>query len=287
MNDQQEEDVKHYFWVAVLLAGLILSACIPPAPPADTPVAATMTDTSVVATITSTASPVETQTPALTPTLEFSPTPAVTATPGDLPDMPVKPTPQSSTFQGCPPQGDGGDAQLNLLKNRIDEGNYVPVSFDSIIKLTWPKTTERRDRNTWSPADAAAIGKYEGIPVMVEGYLYGARQSGAESANCHGTAADMSDWHVWLTKTAGEDRTHSIVIETTPRIRAIHKWTLPMMEKIAKDKTLVRISGWLFFDPEHPDQVLKTRGTIWEVHPIMQIEVMQNGQWVPLDDLAQ
>ena len=198
--------------------------------------------------------------------------------------MPNKPVPQSSTFQGCPAQGDGGDAKLNMLKNRIDEGSYVPVSFDSIISLTWPKTTERRDMDSWSPEDAAAIAKYEGIPVMVEGYIYGARQSGAESTNCHGTDAAMSDWHVWLTKTAGEDRTHSIVIETTPRIRALHKWTLPKMEKIAKGQDLVRISGWLFFDPEHPDQILKTRGTIWEIHPIMQIEVMQNGQWVPLDD---
>ena len=48
----------------------------------------------------------------------------------------------------------------------------------------------------------------------------------------------------------------------------------------------VRISGWLMLDPEHPDQVGKTRGTIWEIHPIMQIEVNQNGQWTPLDKLG-
>ena len=37
-------------------------------------------------------------------------------------------------------------------------------------------------------------------------------------------------------------------------------------------------------DPEHPDQISKTRGTIWEIHPIMQIETLKNGAWVPLDD---
>jgi hypothetical protein len=94
----------------------------------------------------------------------------------------------------------------------------------------------------------------------------------------------MNDWHVWFTKTAGEDRTHSIVIEPTPRIRAMHTWTLVKMDKIAKDQLRVRISGWVFFDPEHPDQVLKTRGTIWEIHPVTQIEVMQNNAWVPLDN---
>ena len=38
-------------------------------------------------------------------------------------------------------------------------------------------------------------------------------------------------------------------------------------------------------DPEHPDQVGKTRGTIWEIHPIMFIEVEQQGKWVSLDKL--
>jgi hypothetical protein len=36
-------------------------------------------------------------------------------------------------------------------------------------------------------------------------------------------------------------------------------------------------------DPEHPDQVGKTRGTIWEIHPIMQIETQGLGAWKPLD----
>lgn len=259
-----------------ILISTILSACgVPPIQVTEPPTVVTETFTPV------TPSPTATEAaPTLTPTI--TPTPA----PGGLPDMPNKPVPQSSTFQGCPPEGDGGDSQLNFLKNRTDEGNYVPVMFDAVLNLTWPKTTERRKMDTWSAKDAAVIAKYEGIPVSVEGFLFGAKQSGPESASCHGTASDLTDWHIWLTKTAGEDRTHSIVIETTGRIRALHKWTLPMVEQIAKNQTPVRISGWLFFDPEHPDEVLKTRGTIWEIHPIMQIEVKQNGQWVPLDNLA-
>ena len=261
----------------LILVGTILIACgVAPLPATDTPIVVPATDTPIVAG----PSPTTEAGPTLTPT------PIMTPTPGALPDMPNKPVPQSSTFQGCPPQGDGGDPELNMLKNRIDEGNYVPVSFDSILNLTWPKTTERRNMDTWSAQDAAMIAKYEGIPIVVEGYLFGAVQSGPESTNCHATATDMNDWHVWLTKTAGEDRTHSIVVETTGRIRAMHKWTLSMMKQIAKNQVPVRISGWLFFDPEHPDQVLKTRGTIWEIHPIMQIEAQQNGLWVPLDKLA-
>jgi hypothetical protein len=41
----------------------------------------------------------------------------------------------------------------------------------------------------------------------------------------------------------------------------------------------VRISGWILLDPEHPDQVGKTRATIWEIHPVMKIEVSTGGMW--------
>jgi len=278
-----------------VLASAILSACTaPPIPTTEIPVTATATNTLIVASpsqtatpsLTSTSSPMASSSPTLTASPTLTPTPIVTPIPDGLPDMPDKPVPQSSTFQGCPPVGDGGDSKLNMLKNRIDEGNYVPVTFDAIFNLTWPKTTEQRPMNTWSAEDAAAIAKYEGIPVVVEGFLVRAKKSGSESANCHGTAADMTDWHVWFTKTAGEDRTHSIVIETTPRIRALHKWNFATVGQIAVNQIPVRISGWLFFDPDHPDQINLTRGTIWEIHPVMQIEVLQNSQWVLLDDFV-
>ncbi len=216
--------------------------------------------------------------------LETPTPPTSSGTPGPLPDMPQKPEPRVETFNGCPPEGDGGDPALNRLKNRVDGGNYVPVLFSAIMDLTWPKAIERRDRANWSAGDAAEIAQYEGIPVAVEGYLYGGRESEAESTNCHGSDNDNVDWHVWFTETAGEDRTRSIVVEPTPRSRANHHWTLKQIKQIADNQLKVRISGWVFFDPEHPDQVGKTRGTIWEIHPVMQLEVEQNGQWIALDD---
>jgi len=211
---------------------------------------------------------------------------AANATPGGLPDMPVKPTPKQITFEGCPPEGDGGDPALNMLKNRVDEGDYVPVNFDAIAQLPWPTTIERRDRKNWPEAEAAEVARYEGIPVVVEGFLYNTRSQGPESPNCHGADAEHSDWHIWMVKNAGDDRTASIVVETTPRVRAQHPgWTVQKMNEAENDGLAVRISGWLMLDPEHPDQVGKTRGTIWEIHPVMKIELNDGGQWVLLDDI--
>jgi len=214
--------------------------------------------------------------------------PAMTATPsGSLPDMPTKPVPLDVPINGCPPEGIGGDSEQNLLKNRSDEGNYVPVNFDAIATLTWPVEIQQKERKNWPAKDKAAIGKYEGIPVVVEGYLAGAKESGAESANCSKTTSDMVDWHVWFVKSSGEGRDVSIVVEPTPRSRANHQWTLAKLKPVIDNQESVRISGWVFFDPEHPDQLGLTRGTLWEIHPVMQIEVLRDNVWVPLDNVLQ
>jgi hypothetical protein len=117
----------------------------------------------------------------------------------------------------------------------------------------------------------------------MEGYITAATESGPESTNCHGTSNEMSDWHVSVVKNAGEDRTKAIVVETTPRVRPNHKWTLDMLRTIIDNRERVRISGWVFFDPEHPDHLGKYRITLWEIHPVMKIEVERNGQWINLD----
>jgi hypothetical protein len=203
-----------------------------------------------------------------------------------MPEMAVKPQPVNAPFKGCPPEGDGGDPALNRLKNRMDEGNYVAVTFDAILQLPWPKTIERRRRARWSASDTEAVARYEGIPVVVEGYLAGATLEGPESPNCHGADNEFRDFHIWLTKTAGEDRHQSIVVETTPSMRAKHpNWRTDLLGQINRKDQRLRISGWLMLDPEHPDQVGKTRATIWEVHPIMKIEVLDGDRWTDMDAL--
>jgi hypothetical protein len=201
-----------------------------------------------------------------------------------MPVMPTKPRPKEITFGGCPPEGDGGDRQLNLLKNRVDEGDWVPAEFGAVEKLPWPRSVERLPRRLWSSDDVAAVARYEGVPLSIEGYLAGAREEGPESTNCHGADSEMRDFHLWLVGSSDQDRSASIVVEVTPRIRASHpEWDIEDIEALVRSKDKVRISGWLMLDPEHPDQIGKTRGTLWEIHPILKIELNRNGGWVPLD----
>lgn len=214
--------------------------------------------------------------------------PATVALPmGDLPGLPNKPEPQLTTFDNCPPSGMGGDSGLNILKNRVDAGNYKPVSFDTLLTLTWPKNVEQLSTKDWSADGRAFIARYAGIPIMVEGYFGAIKENPPESANCNLANSSNKDWSIFFTKNPRDDLSQSVIVSVTPRIRASHKWTLDLLRsRIISDHYLMRVSGWLLFNPEHPQDVGKTRATLWEIHPVIQIEVFNNGRWITLDKFA-
>jgi hypothetical protein len=200
-----------------------------------------------------------------------------------LPEIARHPVPVSPGFEGCPPDGDGGDRDLNRLKNRVDSAAWVPAPFASVLALGWPAGIVRRSRTEWTRSDARRVAASEGLPVAVEGYFVASKQEGPEATNCHGAESKLRDWHLWLASSPGKDRRRSIVVETTPVIRARHpEWRLADIRRLVRDSTLVRVSGWLMLDPEHPDQLGKTRGTLWEIHPVMRIEIQRNGRWVEM-----
>ncbi len=193
------------------------------------------------------------------------------------------PTPGEETYQGCPPQGDGGDTALNLLKNRIDLGRWHPVPLSSLLALAWPRAVEKARRSDWSPADAATVARDEGRPVVTEGYILLVRHEGPESPNCHDATA--RDYHTWLAASPGPlaARAHALIVELAPCVVALHPRWGTEADILALKGKRVRISGWLMLDQEHPEQVGKTRGTLWEIHPVMTIAVWQGGRWVDLD----
>ncbi|HKT40543.1 MAG TPA: hypothetical protein VJR48_19380 [Ktedonobacterales bacterium] len=206
-----------------------------------------------------------------------------TSAPGAFPGNAAHPTPNTTSFQGCPPGGDGGDQALNTLKNRTDDGNngaFQDVSFDTLVNLSYPQDIGRVQRANWSQSDVAAVDKYEGIAVRTTGYVLGVKHEGTESTNCHST--DYRDYHVWLGANASDPRSKSMVIEVTPRERDQRPgWTSSALSSLTGEQ--VRISGWLLMDQEHPEQLGQTRATLWEIHPIIHIEVNQGGSWQSID----
>ena len=69
------------------------------------------------------------------------------------------------------------------------------------------------------------------------------------------------------------------MVEFTPRVRASHSgWTIDKLHTIAKLHLPIRVSGWTLFDPEHPEQLKKTRKTLREIHPVMEVKVKSGSQ---------
>lgn len=189
-------------------------------------------------------------------------------------------------FNGCPAEGDGGDRALNRLKNRAPPTALRDTPFDSVLLLPVPQDNHGGYRARWPKAATASVAPIERRAVRVEGYVARASLSGPESTNCHGDAASDRDYHIWLTALPTTTRTGSVIVEMTPRMRAVHAgWDLPRLRDVSRRKERVRVGGWLLLDQEHPEQVGRTRGTIWEIHPVTSFEVHRGGRWIALDDL--
>jgi hypothetical protein len=201
----------------------------------------------------------------------------------DFPVTANKSQPDAFTFNGCPPTGLGGDAELNLLENRVDEGKYVSISFDTLLALRWPRNAERQAMSAWSPQNGAYIMQYQGMPVSLTGYIFLVKEAPPSPANCNRNNFENMDWNVSLTSNPGDSAAQAIIAAVTPRVRSKHKWTIDALRTAGYQHLQVRISGWLLFNPTRPGDVGINRATLWEIHPVMQIEIFQNGRWVPLD----
>ncbi len=181
----------------------------------------------------------------------------------------------ASAYADCPAEGDGGDPVLNAAKNRTDKP-ATPAAMDVEQIRRLPTVHTRSPRARWSTAQRRLVLDMEGRGVVVVGYLAGVKEEGPESANCHG---DGRDFHLYLTAGPRDDKAASIIIEITPRQHA-PAWTLAALRRLVKQHTEVRVTGWLLYDQEHGSEVGKSRGTVWELHPITGIEVLDGIRWV-------
>ena len=190
-------------------------------------------------------------------------------------------------FHDCPVEGDAtattrSDPDLNVLKNRTTPAadGFKSMHLDDLAQLDVPDGVSKKHRTKWPDETLNAVKTEEIKAVQVSGFLLKKKLEGPESPNCHSTDKADRDFHIWLANSADDEKADAIVVEITPRVRAEHpSWTSAKIQNLITSKTRVRISGWILLDPEHPDQVGKTRATIWEIHPILKIEASVSGKW--------
>jgi hypothetical protein len=199
-----------------------------------------------------------------------------------------KPPPIDSTFEGCGDAGSQPDYTLNRLKNRVDEGNYLPISWNLVSRLPWPRQVGYRFRHQWTVDETKDVARLEGVAVQVQGYLAGYKLEIPEAPNCYATASRSKDYHLWLSDGPHQPERRSIVVEITPRVRVAHQaWTEDGLAALVRAQLPLRVSGWLMLDQMHPESIGRNRVTLWEIHPIMKLEWKDStGRWVSLDSLS-
>ncbi len=185
---------------------------------------------------------------------------------------------------GIPPEGVGGDPLLNRQKNRdVSPMKIETYSIAQLLTIPSEKLRGTNDdtRKYWDADAKAYAEKWENKGVMVEGYITKARESGLESAN--GRKENLRDIHCWITADKRANKREGIIAEVTPRWKVKNpSWTVDNLSRLANRHARVRITGWLMWDEEHPDEVGKSRGTQWEIHPMTKLEVEKDGVWEEL-----
>jgi hypothetical protein len=178
----------------------------------------------------------------------------------------------------CPAQGTATGAAgqaLNLLKNRA----------------TAPTDAQIAPRVTLNGmlADGDDTGRFDqGQGAEITGYVIKVQQGGRhESANCGNSAMLATDTHITVGSGPNSTEAQSLVVEVTP------KWRMAMQKRGVdwRTETLqatlvghrVQFRGWLMFDTQHAREAVNTapanpqdwRKTVWEIHPITAMQIVQ------------
>ena len=167
----------------------------------------------------------------------------------------------------------------------------LAASFVLVTQLLneLPTLPQRKiHRSKWTPQQQDLAAQWESRAFKVEGYLVGAEKEKPEKCNCD--SPTNRDHHLWLVAKPSYSKPKAMVVEVSPRLWPSHPtWAnTSTFRKLVNEKRKVRVAGWLTWDQEHPEQLKatqkrrKTRMTLWEIHPVHEIEIKSGNQWVSL-----
>ena len=220
-------------------------------------------------------------------------TPASVAAPGASPGPiapPVAgtaaPVPELSPKNGdssiaaapiCALEGDARSPRvraLNELKNRA----AIPSARDIDSSVTMQSLL----------APGADAGRFNTRrAATISGYVADVKVGGVETVNCHAALPADRDTHIELTlEPNNADEAKHVIVEVTPRWRSEmatrgEDWSTPALRRQLLGRW-IEVTGWLLYDEEHEPNAEHThrgraniwRATVWEVHPITAMRIL-------------
>jgi hypothetical protein len=178
----------------------------------------------------------------------------------------------------CSLEGDARSPRvqaLNELKNRAT----IPSARDIDSTVTMlALLAPGNDAGRFNTRRAATIS----------GYVADVKVGGVETVNCHAELPSDRDTHIELTLEPNDpDESTHVIVEVTPRWRAEmtrhgEDWSTAGLRRQLLGRW-IHVTGWLLYDEEHEANAEHThrgranvwRATVWEVHPITAIQVLE------------
>jgi hypothetical protein len=187
---------------------------------------------------------------------------------------------------------------------------FTPQQLVTLQANTTIPTGQGKEPITRTAAEALGEGKLIRIVAFIIEAHYADLGTG-ESVNCGLTTAEGNDIHIALGVTAATPECSSVTAEISPHFRPASWSNIGLFETFDGTKTVInaalkarlqaqpfRFTGQLFFDASHEPCPCGTanctpeRSSVWEVHPLYNIEVCKSGaqciesqdaDWIPFD----
>jgi hypothetical protein len=183
----------------------------------------------------------------------------------------------AAILAACPIEGDAKNAQVRVL-NPLKRRMTTPAASDMDDQVTLAAMTAPGD-------DTSRFDTKRG--ATIEGYVADVKVGGVESVNCHTHDPQYRDTHIELTLDPMHDaEIKHVIVEVTPQWREqMAKNGVDWSTKTLRTKLLgrwIKVTGWLLFDEEHANAAENTnpggaknwRATVWEIHPITDLQVL-------------
>lgn len=216
---------------------------------------------------------------------------------------------ESCTDIGCAEEGSEQAIFNQAKRHRPTGASPVPLTFSDLRSLQAQandlvdqgKELSQSQRNRIHRLNVSRGLAGEGTLVKLSGFLINPHKSGKESVNCRLTKTDEIDFHIPLTRLAGQTEFDGIVVEMIPQERP-SEWTIAKLKKIEDDELRVLVIGGLFYDnghvvnkdPDNPINGQPKRFSLWEIHPITSFFVCEKAgnrcsinrlsDWTKLED---
>lgn len=188
--------------------------------------------------------------------------------------------PPSALRKACPIDGKAGGSARQKATDRLKNRTGDAKPSDVVSTITLEAMLKRgNDETRFSESDAAEI----------VGYVEKVKAGDKETVNCSSPYPEDYDTHIELSGHPGDPSTKRVIVEITPRVRAIgaqqgEDWTTNAL-KADIEHRWVRVRGWMLWDYHHKGNATNTkpggdhlwRATVWEIHPITGLVVCSGG----------